>query len=273
MEIDLSEMEREIDSQVLLSEEYKGNEKDMAAVLTQIYYNKLMGVVQRDGHEATNLVRTKILVNAKWLATKRLTQEFPGLVDRASMFILDDAQRNGWHHALEYDTVEELLASMYDASEPGTSTHRDYRFIVEDLLPAARSMNVNTSALIQNAVQVKKLRGATPAFRLLLQKHKEKEISDKETKETLKWLFDLVGNEEEYEAVKPKIDQWRGKVVAEAKPILGGKFEAGEKTIYLIIADNRLERTTVENVTRNIVDYDLSIKDFEEIARIMFGKL
>lgn len=259
--ITLAHMGMEIDIDELLLEDYMGAERHLAVALVQGYYKRYLVTL---GKDANTSLKQRALVNSKWQATTRLTQELPGLVERATVFVLDEAERTGWYRDLEFDSLQELLASIYDDTEERSSAHYDFRFIVETLLPAAKSFGIDTAYLMGASVQTKKLRGTVPHARNLLEQNKTGKLSDQDVTKALNWMFGIVSDPKvSYTEMKEQFNVFEGKVISRDDPLTGYKMiVTGGQMWYVVVVDEDRKGSMLEQALRNRVDFELTGMDF-----------
>lgn len=258
--ITLAHMEMDIDTEKLFLDDYPGAERHLAVYLVQGYYRRYLNGL---GDNPKQVYLNKALTHSKWFTINRLTQELPGLIERTTVFMLDEAEREGWFADMEYENVSELLASMYDDSEASASEHSDYSFIVNTLIPTARSFNIDTDKVMGASVQTKKLRGMVPHVRELLHRQETSLISAEETAATLKWMFSQVADTDiSYLQMKDAFNEWHGKTKEMDKPLLGYQMiVSGEETWMLVPVHSEKERAMVEQALRNRVDFRLTGMD------------
>lgn len=262
--IKLGMMEAQVDVNRLLTEDYPGAEYDLALVLVQNYYKPLATKID------TVDMKERALSYAKWHATKRLTQELPGLVERSTMLILQEAQETGWYYDLEYETLEEVLASIYEDKQ-GMDEAYDWKFILDKLVPVAESAGIPAGMLAEASLQVKKLRGIVPAARELFHRMENDVITTTEAQETLHiWLEQVVDKTISYSTLKETTDVWRGRSVGRKKEVDGFKLMMPDGHWWAVIPTNGDgELAMLEQALRNRVRFD--IRDVGWLAKSVVG--
>ncbi|MGC9384730.1 MAG: hypothetical protein ACP5D6_09045 [Kosmotogaceae bacterium] len=252
--ITIADLNKEINIGRILLDDYDGIERDLCLFLVQGYFDEILkdtGEMNRHGTE-------KALVYAKWYATRRLSSEKEGLsgvVERSKLYMLNDAEKTGWHHALEYNDVAELLASILEGKE-GSDEAYDWKFIVEQLMPAAEHANIPADTVMRASLNVRKIRGMVPAARELLKRQKNDELDTKEAENTLKgWLEKAVDQNVTSAGFKEELDQWRGLSVNRKDPITGYRIiQPNGKPILCIELDGDGQATMIEQALRNRVN-------------------
>jgi hypothetical protein len=159
-----------------------------------------------------------------------------------------------------------LLASILEGKE-GMSEGYDWKFIMEQLVPAAQAADIPASTVSLAATNIKKMRGLVPAARELLERQKAGGITQKEAEGTLHdWLYRVVDTNTTYEGLREELDQWRGISVNRCEPIMGYQIVLPSgNTLIAIETDNLKDVSMVEQALRNRVDlritgYDWLIK-------------
>lgn len=254
--ITVANMLSAIDIDKLILNDYPNAEKDLCVYLVQGYYKK---IVENTGRELTGGEKERALIYAKYSATRRLTTELKGLVDRSTLFILVDAQTTGWHQAMEYDDIAELLASIVEGKE-GMDEAYDWKFIVEKLIPAVAAAQIPVDVIVNASLNVKKLRGLVPAARELLDKQGRDQISQDEAKETLNnWLVKAASPTVSYTELHEELNEWRNKSVKHNGPIKGYKIMMPNgKFLVAIPTESDRDLAMIEQALKNRVDICLT---------------
>lgn len=269
--ITMADMKKKINIQRIIMEDYDGSERDLALFLVQGFFNHMLstsgGDMNRHGLE-------KSLAYSKWFATKRLSSEkdgLNGLIERGKMYLLNDAENTGWHHILEYDDVAELLASILEDKEGMTEAY-DWKFIVEQLVPAAEKAEISPDIVMGASLNVKKMRGIVPAARELLRKQENEEVELEEAEETLKgWLRKAVDPNVSYTGLREELDEWRGKANKAKEPIKGYRIMMPSGNWALFIeTENDRDVSMIEQALKNRVD--ISITGFDYLQAKAVGK-
>lgn len=252
--ITITDLNREVNIGRILLDDYDGIERDLCLFLVQGFFNEIIkdtGEMNRHGTE-------KALAYAKWYATRRLSSEKEGLsgvIERSKLYMLNDAERTGWHHALEYDDVAELLASILEGKE-GSDEAYDWKFIVEQLMPAAEHADIPADMIMRASLNVRKIRGMVPAARELLKRQQNDELGMEEAENTLKgWLQKAVDQNVSSAGFKEELNEWRGLSVNRKEPIAGYRIiQPNGKPILCIELDDDGQATMIEQALRNRVN-------------------
>lgn len=150
--------------EILANANQAGAEKALALVLVKHFYDPINAKLGEDWH-----LRARALGTAKWQATRLLaSNDIPALVERALVFLMEDAKATGWHNLMEYDTLLELLSSFYDHTDEGSSFFYDLNFISETLMPVAKKLDIPVDMMVSATHQMMKLRRAVPPCRRII---------------------------------------------------------------------------------------------------------
>lgn len=261
--ISIADMKKEINIRRIIMGDYDGSERDLCLFLIQGFYNEMLstsgGNMNRHGLE-------KAFAYSKWFATKRLSSDkdgLLGLIERGKLFMFNDAEHTGWHHILEYEDVAELLASILEDKE-GMDEAYDWKFIVEQLMPAAEKAEIPANMVMEASLNVKKIRGLVPAARELLRKQEEDEIPLEEAEQTLKgWLKKTVDPNTSYTGLKEELNSWRGIVNRNKQPITGYKIMMPNgKWAVFIESENDRDMPMIEQALKNRVDIRITGFDY-----------
>ena len=256
--ISLVDMETYVPIDKMLLVDYEGAAKDLCIFLVQ---GNFKHIIYEAGGKMDTRGKEQALIMAKWQATKRLTTDegLKGLIEKGILYILEDAQKTGWHNALEYDNIAELLASMLEGKE-GKDEAYDWKFIIEQLMPAAERAEIAPKDIWAASRSIKKIRGIVPAARELLDKQSRDEIDPKEAEATLKgWIAKTVDENVTYEGLREELDEWRGKSVRRGVPLIGYKIMMPEGYFMLAIpTETDRDVAIIEQALRNRVDIRLT---------------
>jgi hypothetical protein len=243
-----------------LTETYPGADRELALGVVQGFYRKF------ELPEGTSLsVCRMALSRAKFMAIQRLEDGLPALVEAATVYLMDEAERTGWYHDLEYDNLQELFAGMADAAEEGTGAWYDYHNIVKNILPAARKAEIDPHDLLLGSTQVRKLRGSVTLFNTLTEMMRNERITTTEGEETLREIVkDVADTSLSYPEMKEKWDTWRGKKIERPEPLPGFwiYLPGGGAWGIVITQGKSKEMAVVENGLRNLVNFKLTGLDF-----------
>lgn len=236
----------------LLLEDYPGAERDLALLLVTKFYqlNFASKFKPTDGVA----LRERALSYSKWYTIRRLN-ELTGLVERATLYSMDEANQTGWFHDMEYDSLEDMLSSIYEEHE-GQSEAYDWKFIVEQLVPAAKEAGIPSGTLMMASLSVKKLRMVVPAARELFKKAEEGIVTEEESKETLfHWLEQIASRDVTASTFREETDKWRNRSSESTKPLHGYQFMMPDGDWWVVsIAPDNAKLATVQQALRNRVE-------------------
>jgi len=180
-------------------------------------------------------VAMSILDQAKYLATTYFIKEWGGLGERATLFILSDAQSTGWHTSeyFNYENLEEMLLSILDDDENSIVEASNLSFIVKQLLPAASRYGIDPMLLWGMSGQAKKLRLLVPTARYVLN---NKDFSEEEKEENLHFLVGRAADDKISSAeFKADTDQIRGKRNRANHALEGYEFILPNNETWIVI--------------------------------------
>lgn len=272
-EITLTHMQMKVDWQKVVLEDYPGAERDFALGLVQGYFFQYKRLLGEDSVRVDLL--EKALRYSKFNAVRRITTEFHDLVDRTVTFLLDEAERTRWfsNDDFGHDSLEELLASIVDAQEEGTSSYYDWSFIASKVLPLARSMNIDLSTIMSASLQTRKLRSFVPAARVTLRQLEEGLIDEDQAKEAFTWGFGIVADSKisNSNAVE-QFNVYRGKTVTILDPVITYKvFLPGGYEWLIVAAKSNSEVRAAEMALGKLVD--IHLMDLGELASLLTRKI
>lgn len=255
---------KEYDLEKILMEGYEGAERDFACYLIQRYYNKRLESWEG---EPTRAHEERILVESKWWTLNNLNTQLPSLIERTNLYMLIEADQTGWYRQMEYSDLQDLLSSMMDDTDPQSSERYDWQFIVEKLVPAARSFGIEPSKLANAAHQVSKIRASVPVARSILEKHKNGELTDKQARNDLKWVIENIANPAiTLPKLKPELDKYRGIVPDSEVSIEGHIYMTGDQSAVILISlKSQLELRIVEQRLKKRVDF--KVADYKQFAQ------
>ncbi|MHA2201807.1 MAG: hypothetical protein ACXABN_18205, partial [Candidatus Thorarchaeota archaeon] len=191
-QITLHHMNMDINIERLVMERRQGDEQLLAIWIIQRYY---IGIVEKLGDDATKYYKRRALDHAKFFAIQRLP-ELKSLTDASFIYLIDEAKRTGWFHSdhIGYDSLDELLTSIVDSDSVSEGELSDWKFMANQLMPAAKQFGISPDELLAATCQVKKLRGAVPTCRQILYElemgDKEVDEAEEEIKSVVKWVAD-----------------------------------------------------------------------------------
>lgn len=269
--IGLADMQIPIDANKILIDDYEGVERDLCILLVQGYFKSILS---DKGNDLNKYGQIRALNYAKWYATRRLSSEsggLSGLVERSKLFMLNDAEKTGWHHDLEYNDVSELLASILEGKE-GSAEAYDWKFIVEQLLPAAEHAGIPANDIMRASVNVRKIRWLVPPARELIRRQEEENMPLEEAEETLKdWIGKVVDDNVTSPAFREELNRWRGLIMNKKEPLRGYKImQPNGKFMICIPTESDREVAMIEQALKNRVD--ISITGFDWLQEKVIGE-
>jgi hypothetical protein len=158
-------------------ENYPGSEEDYTEWLRQglradVFAAELEAVVGDKAALATVEAKVEHMVMSR-------TKDHANLSDRAFLFQYYSAQRTGWPQNLpgEFDTPDELLASMIDEENEGTTRWKNLTFIADKIVPLAKQYEgVEAKELWSIPLNISKAIEAVPGVRHILKNVPEDEV-------------------------------------------------------------------------------------------------
>jgi len=268
--IEMSHMELQIDIQDDLLDGQPGAEKRLAIYLVQGYFNRYKEKLGNDTSKPAYL--NHALTLAKFRAVQALTKDLHDLIDRATIFAMNDATESGWFHDLEFNSLTDMLAAIYDGTEEDTSAYYDWKFISEHMIPIAQKLGVDIDKLTGASLQTKKIRGAVPTARMIIEKLKTEEIDEVRAADEMSWMFGQIADPAvSYIEMRNNLNKFRG-ISTEIKPPLRGEiFIVPGGTWMLIKANEVKDVSMIEQALKNRVDFSLTdiVVLFEEINKML----
>lgn len=222
-DITLAHMEAPVPEDFMIHPDYPEAGKDFALYIVQRHYAIILKRIQ-DDHKANHgelpkldkYMAERILVMAKTAAIQWFVGYAHELVDRATAFLLQDAERSliqsdhfGW------DNLEDFLASIADAQTEGTGTYLAWITIQKEIKPACQGFGIDPGLLFVATANARKVtRGLVPAWNLLREQMKSGEVSPEKGKEVLKeWITSATNLNEPSSAFQQRVDEYRRRFV------------------------------------------------------------
>jgi hypothetical protein len=252
-------------------EEYPGSEKDFSIWLEQQFLNsKLITSYNKAFDEKTGEILDeelyqRVRAQAKFETLQR-TLQFRSTVERSQLWQLYEANKSGWFRLLppEFDTIEELLASMVEGLEEGTSEYSDISFLVKHVIPMLAKSGMSVEDVLGIAINTSKARAAVPLLRQIVRENipneieempeKEREIVEIKTVSLLKEVVEkVIDSTVPVREFKQELRELRGKQTETPKPIVANKYLLNNQIVYLIPADTNGQSRAVEISLRSIV--------------------
>ena len=264
--ITLNDLKVDYDLEKILLEGYEGAERDLACFLIKKHYDRR--ITSFNSEITDRNLQDRVLVESKWFTLDLLTTNLPALIDRTHLYMLMDADQTGWYRKMEYKDLEELIYSMIDDVDEKGSEAYDWRFIVEKLVPAARSFGIKPEMLGNATHQIRKLRQAIPTARLILKRHESGELTDAKARKDLKWVVESLADPKITSfQMKPELDKYRGVISDIEVNIKGFTYITGDDTALMLIeTKSRLELGIIQQRLRKRVDF--TVADYKEFAKM-----
>ncbi len=275
-ELTLLDMTATINTTRVLLDDYPSVHTDLSIRIVQGYYRRIMKDLGEDGAHQEH--KKRALDTAKWFAINRLTTQFHDIIDRSTFYMLTEAEQTGWYRSdwFGHDELQELLASIYDATEEKSSAWYDWRFIVEQLVPACERFGIPPGDLMSASCQIRKIRSMVKDARIILERHANKAITDEEAEAGLKFMLDLAKNPKvSISHMREKVDAWQGRSIERPEPIDSKKFMIpGGNTWFVIETNSAIEERMIEMALKNRASFKLTDLGWvvEEIRKMMKGE-
>ena len=148
------------------AEDYKGDEQDFTNWLVDIIKLTLFGEEKLKELENDVEAMARIDAEAKHHAMSR-TRAIKSKAERAFLYQVYHANETGWFRYLhaEMDTIEELLASIVDATEEGTAEAYDMAFLAKTAIPLLKSAGIDPDDVVGIPFMTAKAARIVPALR------------------------------------------------------------------------------------------------------------
>jgi hypothetical protein len=259
-ELTLMDMDAKINTTHILLDDYAQVHIDLSIRIVQGYYRRIIKDLGEDSVHQEH--KKRALDTAKWFAINRLTTQFHDIIDRSTFYMLTEAEQTGWYRSdwFGHDELQELLASIYEATEEGTSPWYDWRFIVEQLVPAAEKFGIPPGDLMSASCQIRKIRGMVPEARNLLERHANEAITDEDAEAGLRFMLNLAKDPKvSISQMRDKVNVWQGRSIERPDPIESKKFMVpGGNTWFIIETNSAIEERMIEQALRNRATFRLT---------------
>lgn len=208
------------------------------------------------------------LEQAKEHATRFFLENWKSLGERATIFILNDAQRTGWFSSsyFQYDSLESYIASRIDDSAEKSSSWWDYKFILEVLIPNAKAAGIDPRLLYAASGQVKKLRQFVPTAKAILKD------ANPGKEAIMEHFVEMIADPDISPAsFKNATDYYRGKIRPPDEHVIAYQYNLpGNKAWFVIECDN----SNVGKLATSIQRFaELRIADYAVIFQKMYNML
>lgn len=268
--ISLGEMQLEIDDDALLTENIPNRSYLMAVRVVQKFFRAVMSTI---GDTDKPLLQKRALDTAKYMAIQ-VMPELANTVEAALGILICEAQATGWHTSdwFGYDSIADLLSNTWEEAEEGSSRKSDYTFIVTQLIPAAKAMQIEPALLLAATTQAKKLRNSVPIARQILQS----DLPETAKENSLRWLVGLVADPNiSVRQMAKQIEESRGTHTPAPQPLAAKKYLVpGNKTWIVIECQTPVEERFVELALHNkvIIEFTDLAELFERVSKMLKGK-
>jgi len=247
-----------------------GQELQFALALVQYFYNQTS-----IGPNEHRQYRERALYTAKWQATKVLVSgDIQQLVERTTVYMLDDAKVTGWHVYMEYETLQELLASMVEGANEHGSIHNDIMFVADTLVPIAKRLKIPVEKLVSASHQMMKLRRSVPPCRRIIDDLEGGRIDADTAAEQLDTILSQVADTKITGiAFGEFVDKWTGKHTNKPDPFPGSVYIMPGNATWMVVelpAGADCERA-IEIATKGLVVWNLG--DLGDLANKMTRNL
>lgn len=252
-------------------EEYPGAEKDFSDWLERMYLENYYGdqlgeaIDMQTGEVIDNNILMRIRSMAKFQTLQR-TLQLRGTIERAQVWQLYNANQMGWFRLLppEFDTVEELVASMVDDTEEGTSEYSDLIFLAKQILPLLKKAGATPEQLAGLTVNMSKARAAVPFLRQIIRDNSEKNdgiLPEKEEvvkKTMLQVAEEIISPDISVREFRRSVQEQRGRVFDAVPNAKGRQYILNGQEVFLIQCESRDQARMIEIAIRKIVDLQIS---------------
>jgi hypothetical protein len=258
--LELHHMQMEIDTEKLLLDDYPDAHVHLAVRITQGFYERMLEDLPSQDYRH----KMRALAHAKWFAINRLTTQMKDLVDRSVVYMLAEAEESGWYRNekwLGYDNMTEFLSSFYEEAEEESSKWYDWKFIVEQVLPAAQRFGISPSEIMKASYNIKKIRGMVPTAKNLLAAHEANRVETQDAEAGLAWMIEMAADPKvTYRSMKDRLNRYEGKkIIGRPDPVVGQKYMTPDnKLLYVIEVEGNVMERVIEMALKNRVDFNLT---------------
>jgi len=219
-----------------VGENYQGCEKEFTDWMRQVARETIFKeLIHQTKSDAGATSQTEAIIE-HWIMgrTKELTQT----TERAFVFQLYEADRKGWFRYLpgELDSIEELLATMVDELEEGTSKYYDFKFIIDTIMPILRKAGAKPEDVWGLSTSISKARAAVPVIRGLLKDIPEDGQPSKKTTDAILGIAQKISNPAiTFRPFREEMGKMRGRTKSTLVPIQGEKFHMPNNEQWILI--------------------------------------
>jgi hypothetical protein len=222
-------------------EDYSGAEQDFSLWVEQQFmlaYHST-AVAQAINSDTGEILDDELMMRTRAMAkfqTLERTMQFKELISRSQIWQLYEANEKGWFRLLpaEFDSIEELLASLVEAAGEGTGEYYDLTFLVKQILPLLRKSGVDPQVVLGLTKHTSKARAAVPFLRELIGLSSEgNEEQQAQVKATVIEVVEKINSDIPVRQFRNEMQELRGKSVEAPPPMFGRRYILNGKELYL----------------------------------------
>ena len=266
------------------AEDYKGDEQDFTNWLVDVIKLTLFGEEKLKKLENDVEAMARLDAEAKHHAMSR-TRAIKSKAERAFLYQVYKANETGWfrHLGAEMDTIEELLASIVDATEEGTTEAYNMAFLAKTAIPLLKSVGIEPEDVVGIPFMTTKAALIVPALRDIMRCdtcgarayhdgtvcHNGHPLSlNKERKEAALELTRMVADENtSSNDIRAKTAEMRGRATGTLSPIDEADLYLLDGEDMLVIRSPGPEHTrAVEIALKNIITDGFKPRDVRAFA-------
>lgn len=244
-------------------EDYDGSEKDFSEwLLAATFHNRYghdVGLMSDEEAEA------RLMAIARDETFQR-TRAVRDVAERAAVWQMIFARRDGWHHLLpsEPDSVVEYLRTMADGDDVSPGELSDLTFMLDTFFPALERHGIEPERIVAIPRQFSKARAAVPVIRGILDT-----MPEDEAREALVEVLEDIASDMTVRDFKAKLGHPSTYVL---DPIEGLVCILPGKTVLLMEISSDIYQRVIEKALHNVVS-DWRIADaFEFVRRLTGGR-
>lgn len=243
--------------------------EELALALVQAYYKN--HPIHRSGDSVKIDYRERALAVAKYMALDKLLNQWDDIGERASAFLLTDAEHTQWYQSdfFSVNTFDELLASLMDGVKEGSPTWYIWRDWRTTVLPAAQAAGIPVPELYRATSQVFKARRAVPAIKTIITADEPEETKKEKLIDFMKMVADPAVTRSELEK---EIETIRGKRRHVIEQLPGYQIVTANETLIVVRCATPIQARAVEIALQQIVNFNLDWKELQGTFQLLGGK-